>query len=227
MPELRNRRLLERELIEELGIADMETRKEIIALLGEDVAAEGLPPQEWESIASRYQGILSGRLERIFLLGAVALALQIRSRTPSMAFEVGVDIQQRARAWATQYSADLAHDLNRTSRNRVQAAINAYRTGDIDRDVLTNIINNDVYNADRARLIAVTEITRANSEGEEQALEAAGMRAGMTPVWITSRDDRTCPICQPLEGRRYGDGWTALPPIHPGCRCYVDWIANG
>lgn len=226
MPELRNRLLLERELIEELGIADMETRRQIIELLGEDVAAEGLPPQEWESIASRYETVLAGRLERIFMLSAVGLALLISARTPSMAFDVGADIQQRATAWANQYSRDLARDLNRTSRNRVQAAINAYRAGDTDRDVLTNIINNDVYNPARARLIAVTEITRANTEGEEQALQAAGMRNGMTPVWVTARDDRTCPICQPLEGRRYGDGWTELPPIHPGCRCFVDWIAN-
>jgi len=72
----------------------------------------------------------------------------------------------------------------------------------------------------------------------------------MKLVWRTAGDDKVCSLCQSLEGRVDGDGWSSAngreidlwqrdedgewkrrspadvklygsPPLHPNCRCSV------
>ncbi|MDI3340857.1 MAG: hypothetical protein QJR03_10020 [Sphaerobacter sp.] len=35
----------------------------------------------------------------------------------------------------------------------------------------------------------------------------------------TVQDERVCPVCGPLHGRRFVRGTGPQPPLHPGCRC--------
>lgn len=37
--------------------------------------------------------------------------------------------------------------------------------------------------------------------------------------WITASDERTCPICAPLEGTLWREGEGPEPPLHGNCRC--------
>lgn len=49
---------------------------------------------------------------------------------------------------------------------------------------------------------------------------------GLTPVWITERDERVCPICAPLDGQpadAWRDGFPFGPPAHPKCRCHLEY----
>jgi hypothetical protein len=89
----------------------------------------------------------------------------------------------------------------------------------------------------RAKLIAVTETTAGMAWGANETYKASGVVVGLQIA--TSRDDRTCDICRPLEGAhviapldggfihpggeggaaRYAGQTFALPPLHPGCRC--------
>jgi hypothetical protein len=53
-------------------------------------------------------------------------------------------------------------------------------------------------------------------------------------IWITARDERVCPVCGPLHGKKVrvneqfktpeGDFWT--PGVHPNCRCVVRILEN-
>lgn len=46
----------------------------------------------------------------------------------------------------------------------------------------------------------------------------------MEQVWRTSGDERVCPICGPLNGKRKSEGWSGVtgpPPAHVNCRCWV------
>jgi hypothetical protein len=53
-------------------------------------------------------------------------------------------------------------------------------------------------------------------------------------LWITARDERVCPVCGPLHGRKVlvgeqfkthvGDFWS--PGLHPNCRCVVRLLEN-
>ena len=89
----------------------------------------------------------------------------------------------------------------------------------------------------RGYLIARTELAFAYNqgsyEGTKQA-QAAGYLGEVEKVWCTADDERVCPICGGLDGKRIAmdddfDFPTKLtdqtirrvPPAHPSCRCSV------
>jgi hypothetical protein len=85
---------------------------------------------------------------------------------------------------------------------------------------------------ERALTIARTESIRAVSEGQSSIWEKA-VEGGILPpdqeiFWITTDDERLCPICAPMDGQTIkvgemfstGDGdQVDGPPVHPNCRC--------
>jgi len=85
---------------------------------------------------------------------------------------------------------------------------------------------------DRARTIARHETQSAAVAGQEelwaQAADAGLIDATMQLEWITADDERTCPLCAPMDGQKVPrgqlfvqeDGTTvARPPLHIQCRC--------
>lgn len=85
----------------------------------------------------------------------------------------------------------------------------------------------------RAKTIARTETMDAANAGQvevwRQAEEAGLLPPRVEREWITAPDDRTCPICDPMNGQRRLDGDRFVsdfsgqsferPPAHPACRC--------
>lgn len=73
----------------------------------------------------------------------------------------------------------------------------------------------------RAQMIARTEILGASNQGNILGYKESGVNR---VEWLTARDERTCEICQPMDGdiENIGDE----PPLpfstHPNCRCL--WI---
>lgn len=64
---------------------------------------------------------------------------------------------------------------------------------------------------------------------EEVAVEFEGEPEEEMPrkfvyVWNTAGDDRVCPICEPLDGRKFSQAqMNSLEfPAHYTCRCWVD-----
>jgi len=53
-------------------------------------------------------------------------------------------------------------------------------------------------------------------------------------IWITAKDERVCPVCGPLHGKKVGlhdqfktkEGSFWTPGLHPNCRCVVRLIEN-
>ena len=79
-----------------------------------------------------------------------------------------------------------------------------------------------IYGRQRAELIASTEVTRSFSEANKIAYQQSGVVK--QEVWRTAADERVCPICGPLNGKRVpvGESWDGLrPPAHPNCRCWT------
>lgn len=86
----------------------------------------------------------------------------------------------------------------------------------------------------RAENIARTETINAANAGQEalwqQARDEGLLEAGTRKVWITTPDDRTCPICRPIPRLNEGGipldgqfrtpvGPRSRPTAHPRCRC--------
>jgi len=93
-----------------------------------------------------------------------------------------------------------------------------------------DVVNLLPYTESRALLIATTETTRVYAEANLLAGEALKKEYPDVQVikrFFTNRDDRVCPLCAPLHGQEVEIGETFEggydgPPIHCGCRCWVE-----
>ncbi|MCI8843871.1 MAG: minor capsid protein [Oscillospiraceae bacterium] len=81
----------------------------------------------------------------------------------------------------------------------------------------------------RAQNIARTELAFAYNAGAYGATKDAQERGYIgecVKVWVTADDERTCPVCGELDGRKasmdalFSIG-KLMPPAHPSCRCAV------
>lgn len=91
----------------------------------------------------------------------------------------------------------------------------------------------------RAQRIADTELSFAHNRGQLEAMYQAREEGWfgdhqVTKVWATAEDERVCRFCGPLDGKvLFLDGeWTGqskkeprvpAPPLHPWCRCTLDY----
>lgn len=80
----------------------------------------------------------------------------------------------------------------------------------------------------RAETIARTETVAAANEGQRQlwaqAQDRGLLRAGQLRRWVTTPDERLCPVCRLLDGKTAAldgtfPGGLLNPPAHPNCRC--------
>ncbi len=119
------------------------------------------------------------------------------------------------RKWARSYSRDLGDQLFVTSVNKLADARTAGEDPDLER----------IFGRERAEAIAITEVTRANTEGERRAKAAIEEALELEiPAFWQVLDGEACKVCLGLNGqnletlpRQYRNG----PPAHPSCRCFV------
>lgn len=84
----------------------------------------------------------------------------------------------------------------------------------------------------RALTIARTEVLNAANAGLQAGWEGMTSAGLLDPArsyreWIITFDEKTCPICAPLDGQRRpmgvpfetSEGAKMRPPAHPNCRC--------
>lgn len=85
----------------------------------------------------------------------------------------------------------------------------------------------------KAKRLVRTIITEASAEAELKALDDAGFDEY---EYIATKDEKTCPVCGRLDGRKYKlkskKVGVNCPPIHPNCRCTIgtvmeDWEKEG
>jgi SPP1 gp7 family putative phage head morphogenesis protein len=148
-----------------------------------------------------------------------------------MSFDAG---NPRAKEWVKTQALELVEGISDTTREDIRDLIDeAFDAGNttLDVDELTKRITELIDDADRADKIARTETMRAANEGQLEAWNQAEEQGLLTGTeqkeWITTPDDRLCPICEPLDGVQVPrDGTFEVdgeqldgPPAHPRCRC--------
>ena len=79
----------------------------------------------------------------------------------------------------------------------------------------------------RASMIAKTESVRLTNNARLEMFEDAGVNEA---EWNAINDERTCEICQELDGTVYSsDEWypdMIIEESHPGCRCFLRSLQN-
>jgi SPP1 gp7 family putative phage head morphogenesis protein len=163
----------------------------------------------------------------------------LRKQLPTVAMRAAaVDVDftfdatnPRAVEWVKAHALRLIDDLSETTRNDIRDLMEDAFEGEFDTGDLADQLEELLGDATRAETIARTETMRASNQGQLEAWEQAkqaGLLVGNEQVeWITTPDDRLCPICEPLDGQTTALGSTfevdgdriSTPPAHPRCRC--------
>ena len=124
-------------------------------------------------------------------------------------------------SWAKSYAFELVTNINVETRKGIAAAIEEFATTPETMGELREKVAS-LFSPERANRIAVTEVTRAYTEGgriEADELRETGLQ--LIDIWRTENDSLVCEDCD-HEGEAYGEGWTEYPPVHPNCRCSIE-----
>lgn len=178
-----------------------------------------LDAEFWAQQAERLRGILFPIVLDIAQSGVRRAALRIGVNT-NLA-------NAAAKSWAEKYTDALLEQLHTTNKDGIGKAVADWtaKPGATIAELKAEI--EKVVSPQRAELIAVTETTRAYSEGNRISYQAAQVRHWR---WLTNNDDLVCPVCGPLNRRvvEIGEPFAVYkgeriiqPPAHPGCRCSV------
>jgi hypothetical protein len=242
MPDLRNRAQLEQEFAYGISLALNRHRSKLLAYGVEGVAER--PERDWKEDEEE-----------------IAAALLMLLRHPwwdaqrGLASEFGVirrpaEINEDFLRWANDYARKTAAQIVATNRTKAVAAATtlaalAPKLGEPYRPTVDEVNKqraaaslSSIVDVRRSAGIAVTEVTRGISAGEQAAAvaiveeaakgtastaTAALLIAGakLRPFAMSERDGRVCPICRAKDGKEITDG--EFSPFHTGCRCWVDW----
>jgi len=142
---------------------------------------------------------------------------------------IGVDFDQvleNASNFASTHAFQLVTDLNLKTQKRLQQVISNF-LADPGKDFDALVENlSATFGPSRATNIAITETTRAFEAGKDiyiDQLRKIGVKT--EPVWHTMQDEIVCPICEPNDGKRKSEGWTAPGiPAHPRDRCWTTLV---
>jgi len=138
---------------------------------------------------------------------------------------VAVNVDALLADWAEEATRRQVEELLYPyTRDYIARAVAAWRRmPGADRAELIQMIE-PVVGAKRAETVAITAATEAATAGVRAYRE--GLRAEhnleYVMIWETANDERVCPICGALHGKRE-DEWDGRsgPPAHPRCRCGV------
>ena len=217
MPELPGRSKYERDLTRLMARLLSAYAGRLLELLGDPPNLNNLPPDFWQNESEIMVAALRPFLEQVYLDAARAMM-----GTTVSAVDWAL-VNQAAVDWASSYTFNLIQGLFQTDIAALQRALAAYFQAPTTMGELTARILQIVASPVRAEMIAVTEVTRAASEGE-QAIAAGLAKQGinMIPYWNTNRDELVCPVCEPRNDQEITGGM--FPPAHPRCRCWVNYV---
>jgi hypothetical protein len=147
-------------------------------------------------------------------------------------FGIPVDTNDEQRViqdWLSDYTPKTTDKIDQTTADRIKPIIEMYRTtpGMTIQDLQAAVL--PLSDPSRAKMIAITETTRAAAQATVQYKDYLGERGiQMQRVWNTDADELVCAIC---TGKVYGvklnglteDQWPPElmdgPPAHVNCRC--------
>lgn len=214
MADVLHREEFEGNLAKILGKLQRAQMGQLLELMGDPPRLENVPASFWDTAGKELQAAISPFIQKIYLQQA---ELMMEEAT------VGVDwalVNQMAVDAARAYTFDLVRGIMQTSREALQSTVSSYFSEGWTMGDLTERLTS-IFGPVRAEMIAVTEVTRAASMGEQGiAGELSKMGIEMIPYWETNNDELVCPFCASRHRKPITDG--IYPPGHPRCRCFCN-----
>jgi HK97 family phage portal protein len=127
--------------------------------------------------------------------------------------------------WLLDYTPKTTAKIDQTTADRIKPIIEMFRTtsGMTIQDIEAAVL--PLSDPVRAKMIAITETTRASSQATTSYKDYLAQRGiQMIRVWNTENDEivKKCPICYPLNGKTedvWGSEFPDGAPAHVNCRC--------
>jgi len=127
--------------------------------------------------------------------------------------------------WLSDYTPKTTDKIDQTTADRIKPIIEMFRTtpGMTIQDIELAVL--PLSDPMRAKMIAITETTRASSQATTSYKDYLAQRGiQMIRVWNTENDEivKKCPICYPLNGKTedvWGSEFPDGAPAHVNCRC--------
>jgi len=127
--------------------------------------------------------------------------------------------------WLSDYTPKTTDKIDQTTADRIKPIIEMFRTtpGMTIQDIELAVL--PLSDPMRAKMIAITETTRASSQATTSYKDYLAQRGiQMIRVWNTENDEivKKCPICYPLNGKTedvWGSEYPDGAPAHVNCRC--------
>jgi hypothetical protein len=205
---------IEKDLEDELAKLNEKQRKQLLKYLGDPPDIDNIPVSFWNDGASAIRKTLQPALAKMAFEQAM-------TRVDEFGVEVSWQlVNQNAVRWAEKYSFDKVKEITETKQKILNEAVaDFFAKGQTRAELEAHLI--DEFGPNSASRIAVTETTRAASEGDDEILqELADAGIVMDEYWETDNDKLVCEeICAPRNGKIRGDGWDEPPPAHVNCRC--------
>lgn len=137
-------------------------------------------------------------------------------------------LQPELQAFVMKENAFLTRSVGETTAAEIQAIMaRMVGEGDTTRKIASEIQSSSAFSRDRSKLIARTELGRAQNGAAQESIEAFAKRSGRKFVkeWGTAGDDRVRDEHQDMEGEQVGLNESfsngLLFPSEPNCRCRV------
>lgn len=150
-------------------------------------------------------------------------------------FSISPDVRKFIEKNVKKFAGTITETTSQELRSLIAAGLEAGE----DIDALTERIEDfSGFSSSRAEMIALTEVSRGQSEAEIAAWEETGVVE--STIWYTALDERVDDECASLHGVEVGLGDTFLtadelrerginpyagsldnPPLHPNCRCVL------
>ena len=175
----------------------------------------------FDSSADELKEVLADAILAYTLLGAQYAADLIGSLIPGFSIEEQKEELQR---WAVGRAA-LSFDLvQKTSRKRLEVALAAFIAGTLSLDALIKQYKSVAADLERASLVNETESITAFNMGIVILARAVGFVVALK--WVTSKDEKVCPVCKPRHGLVYPINSAPAIPSHWGCRCFWSLVVD-
>lgn len=211
---LPDRLTAETELARRLAQAQRENLRLVKEALGDTVDPNALTFALFEALGQSYSRALAPYLEQLFVDSANHTAHGLVDTEYDKLLTLGSQ-------WAQEYVYILFGNIVDTDRRLLQDAVSGFHQNKLNKTDWNTALSR-IFSPVRAEIIAITETTRAEIEGDRAYVRLlAAMGYVVTGLVITMDDERTCLVCgakhkQPVLQVGY-------PPFHPRCRCMVSY----